>query len=881
VTTQHPDLPLEQQRNVEYLAKLRTWLEKPVTYGVARNERWVNPNANGHGKTYGAVHPLIGRVGLRAPDEDLGSSFYIGARRFDGDTQTVSWLAPIARAFYRPDDPSNGLFGQIAAIRTFTAKLNDVIDLDEEWFTDPATTSPFAAAELKVSAPSSPAPRSARRRLASPAPTPAAAQPPETAHTDERPKEPQEDDEASSIAGMRATNAVLNRLTAPRSKELVSVLATLQPDQHDLVTRPADQDLIVQGHPGTGKTIVAAYRAGFLITPDDPDRGEHGGGVKNVLLIGPTKGYVEHVSGLLRPFEGQNVGRATVTDLGTFMAEIVRVKSGWTGGLDGVPNDVDAGAYELVTHAADLIRELPRQAGYSGGNDAASRRHDLKRTYDTLRFNGTTQRQIVDPNESPEDIRWMDSLPSFEEAVKLRRWLPLLAQCRMAQWSERLRGTYDHIIVDEAQDVTPIEWSILEQYQHPWKARWTLVGDQNQRRSNVSYTSWQGIAEHLKLNDGAGAEPQIMTRGYRSTNAILKFADGLLGPQLRRAGSIQEAGAPVRVEREPKSKRIWTRALAVASELAGKYEDGTVAIITVFPEQLAEEMASAGWRRPDPADIRTWQLDGITLRIFSPVRARGLEFDAVVVVEPRHYDNDNGRHGQLYTSLTRANRELAVVYHQKLPAGLKVPTAKPSDAETASTPTGADAAEDVPEDRVEPSPPATRGTPVPRDVAGDAEPAYESIGADMESRTRAHPGRALTLSGHRKLAEPAGFGITECDGRIGWALFLDENLLDDGISIGDPVETATSVLTDLLAKGTRVVLSVHADRHDTARAICRALSGMDGVKAIAQRGVLGAAARAHALGVLDDPMRVANPAAPDAPTHEDAPNQQEPDLREA
>lgn len=117
-------------------------------------------------------------------------------------------------------------------------------------------------------------------------------------------------------------------------------------------------------------------------------------------------------------------------------------------------------------------------------------------------------------------------------------------------------------------------------------------------------------------------------------------------------------------------------------------------------------------------------------------------------------------------------------------------------------------------------------------------------------------GRSLTLPGHRQLAEPAGFGIVKRDGRIGWALFLDDDLLDDGVSIGDPVEIATSVLTDLFAEGTRVFLSVHADRHDTARSICKALGSIDGIKAIPQRGVLGGKAREHAAAVLDDPSRV-------------------------
>ncbi len=662
MTTDHPDLPLEQQRNTEYLQRLEKWLTTPVQYGVTRNEVWVNPSTNGHGKSYGALHPLIGRIGLTEPDEFLGTNFYIGARRFEGDTQTVSWLAPVARAFYQPHEHSHGLAGKVAAIRTFTCLVDEVVDLDEEWFVH-TEDSPFATADLAVTAPTA---RGARRRLVNqPAPEATSAPVVVTDKTDSVDVSASVlHEHATRTEGMRASAAVLRRLDAPRRRELSSVLATLQPDQHDLVTRPSTVDLIVQGHPGTGKTIVAAYRAGYLITPDDPDNHEHGGGQRRVLLIGPTRGYVEHVAGLLRPFERPDGGTVRLADLTTFMAEIVGIKSSWSGGIDGERDDLDTRALTHVKRAAELVRST---VGYIGTKEAALR--DLAATYDMLAMNGVPGTPI---SEDAATGAWLAKLPPFEEASRLRRYLPLLAQCRMAQKPVTSAAIFDHIIVDEAQDVSPIEWSLLDQYRHPWKTRWTLVGDQNQRRTNLSHTSWEGIVHQIGLGDEVtGLEPEVMTRGYRSTNEILRFADRLLIPTLRQAGSIQSGGAPVQRIREPKSKRLYSRAAAVASDLARKHEGGTVALITVYPAKLVEQMGTDGWRRPDPSDFRTWARGDVTVQVFSPERARGLEFDAVVVIEPSHYDNDNGRHSQLYTSLTRANRELAVVHHQRLPAALR------------------------------------------------------------------------------------------------------------------------------------------------------------------------------------------------------------------
>lgn len=58
------------------------------------------------------------------------------------------------------------------------------------------------------------------------------------------------------------------------------------------------------------------------------------------------------------------------------------------------------------------------------------------------------------------------------------------------------------------------------------------------------------------------------------------------------------------------------------------------------------------------------------LTVLAPDQARGLEFDGVVVVEPEQFPMNLGRHGVLYTSLTRATRELVIVYSRPLPGDL-------------------------------------------------------------------------------------------------------------------------------------------------------------------------------------------------------------------
>jgi superfamily I DNA/RNA helicase len=111
------------------------------------------------------------------------------------------------------------------------------------------------------------------------------------------------------------------------------------------------------------------------------------------------------------------------------------------------------------------------------------------------------------------------------------------------------------------------------------------------------------------------------------------------------------------------------KTLAVASELIAKYPAGTVAIITIEPGSIIEQLGRDGWRRRDSLGI--WGKGSEELRLYTPQGARGLEFDAVVVMEPGAFPKNLGRSGQLYTSLTRANRELAVVWHTGMPDPLR------------------------------------------------------------------------------------------------------------------------------------------------------------------------------------------------------------------
>jgi DNA helicase IV len=224
-----------------------------------------------------------------------------------------------------------------------------------------------------------------------------------------------------------------------------------------------------------------------------------------------------------------------------------------------------------------------------------------------------------------------------------------------------------HLIVDEAQDVRPLEWRILMRSLLESGGSLSLFGDMNQRRSDWTAGSWEQLAEDLELTDDDGTcDIHELDKGYRSTRQILKFANQLL-PRGERGEQALRDGPQPTITRVPQDRRA-TSSVDAAIELTTRHT-GMVALISNDPRPASVEFRKRSWVRG--RHQHSWTLNGATVVILHPDEARGLEFDAAVVVEPGEFPENVGRQGVLYTSLTRANKELIVVHVRPLPRGLR------------------------------------------------------------------------------------------------------------------------------------------------------------------------------------------------------------------
>lgn len=366
----------------------------------------------------------------------------------------------------------------------------------------------------------------------------------------------------------------------PRSGHLSSVLATLQPDQYSLVTWPDNKPLMVQGQPGTGKTVIAVHRAMYLTHPQR----DYPAPLDRVALIGPSAEYVEHV----RPVVYQLSQDQELVSLKDVRSLLVKA-AGVPVGRGHRPEERLDTSWELGRFVVGVLRHRRASSTTLGRTHAQQVRSVVESMLDP----STLPPRILDQHAELAD--WAALIGSWDRVLESDRYLPFLAAVGLALRPPSQRDLFDHVIVDEAQDLRPLEWRALCTYLKPG-AGMTLVGDLNQARSDWSASSWASLAEDLQLTDDDGLEPlHTLDTGYRSTRQILAFANQLLPTGERAVRALREGPSPT-VEKTTAGELV-TKSRQVAETLATQHPSGLVAIITMNPRPVSDQLRRRGWDR--------------------------------------------------------------------------------------------------------------------------------------------------------------------------------------------------------------------------------------------------------------------------------------------
>ncbi len=237
--------------------------------------------------------------------------------------------------------------------------------------------------------------------------------------------------------------------------------------------------------------------------------------------------------------------------------------------------------------------------------------------------------------------------------------------------------TYGHIVVDEAQDLSPMELRIL--HRRDLTGSMTIVGDMGQATTASSSASWDTV---LAVLDPRRPPTRVdLTVSYRTPEEVLAFAAPVLAlaaPDLEPPRPVRRVGVEPIVEVVDADRFDDAVADAAARERAA-VEPGRVAVIVVESEveRVAAALRARGLAAVDPRDDESAGL-GADLVVLAAESANGLEFDAVVVLEPLRIARRGSSTGEmtnrglrtLYVAMTRPTRRLALVTTEALPASL-------------------------------------------------------------------------------------------------------------------------------------------------------------------------------------------------------------------
>jgi hypothetical protein len=204
---------------------------------------------------------------------------------------------------------------------------------------------------------------------------------------------------------------------------------------------------------------------------------------------------------------------------------------------------------------------------------------------------------------------------------------------------ERVRESYAHVIVDEAQDLSPMQWRVLGRLGR--RASWTIVGDPVQ-------SSWPDPRESAEAMDAAlGTQARHvheLRTNYRNSAEIFAYAS----QYAKKAAPGAALPDAVRSTGFPPEHRADLRA-AIDEALAAV--EGTVGVITALA--AGDAIAEALRERVEESEGR--------LIVINALDAKGLEYDAALVVDPEAIEHESPAGTRtLYVALTRATQRLYI-----------------------------------------------------------------------------------------------------------------------------------------------------------------------------------------------------------------------------
>lgn len=225
---------------------------------------------------------------------------------------------------------------------------------------------------------------------------------------------------------------------------------------------------------------------------------------------------------------------------------------------------------------------------------------------------------------------------------------------------------FGHVIVDEAQELSPMAWRML--FRRNPNRSMTIVGDLAQCSANWAPPSWGAVLDVFADDRWRVAE---LTVNYRTPAEIMESANAVLAvaaPSMVPTVAIRESGHKP-FHRMVDAERLVEQSAAATAEELNLLDEGRIAVIapSTLIDALADALSSLLGEHFDRQNPLAARVALVTIG-----DAKGLEFDGVILVEPTLMATQSARGmNDLYVALTRATQRLAIVHTMELPIELQ------------------------------------------------------------------------------------------------------------------------------------------------------------------------------------------------------------------
>lgn len=486
-------------------------------------------------------------------------------------------------------------------------------------------------------------------------------------------------------------------LASESSAKMKNIVNTIQQEQNKIIRNTVDRNLIVQGIAGSGKTSVALHRIAFLLYKMKNLKSN------NVLIFSPNQIFTEYISNVLPELGEENTMQTTFHEfLKSSITEYKKVESF----VDFIArhyqkNSIneklikykqsDAIIFDLTKYVKDLVAKmvftkditvdkhiytkdelnemfmnrylkLPvfkrieeiaiklSENNYQGKltkkpsflkaiNDSLNTKKDYKKIYGDFFMSDYTKIKL----EEKEILNFIDVDNLFYEDALLFVFIKGLLEG--FDYSSSIK----QVVIDEAQDYSKLQYIIIAKIFK--NAGLTILGDINQTIN--PYYKYNSLQELTELISGNTTYLEL-TKTYRSTQEIIEYSNQILG--LNHVSAIRRSNeSPVLIRKDFELKQQLLDDLMHMS-----IDHQAIAIITKNDEE-AEEVFQLIHN-----DVKIILINGNTtnfkkeLIVLPAYMAKGLEFDAVIVIQKENNLYTSAEKNLYYVACTRAQHELII-----------------------------------------------------------------------------------------------------------------------------------------------------------------------------------------------------------------------------